>query len=561
MFPMPDVRRFARAARSLLRPVAASLAVLALAAGAAVAEAQEFKDPKLGYSIQPPRKWTKRPVAVSERFIVAKWESEREYEDRDPKSWDGQSHKPTLEVVVIPLSLASQKGGTVEKDAAGNTAVRLAAPFTDLKGWLEKSLPDRESTGFYFSKEEETVVGGVKVMQYEVTMEKVLDTWHRPKRVFAWAWYGPDAIYGAVGDTLIKVEADLKPDILAALKSVKIFPRTGVLPGAERTGEDVVVGGDASQDNSSDADRERRRKDAFGRQLKQLQDARAGWITKESANFTAVSHADPKFTKTVLDHAEALRGWLDKSMGYVGNGYAGKIVIQICKDRAERDSERETGGWWSADGCTVTTFKDTEGYSSWSWQDDLNRGIWDIWLKDKNVELSWKMPQWLDSGLDALVATAISKGSKIEFRPDTWDRVQIAVARRDGKLQGAEPYFTKTREELWKDWEVSRQGEYFVRYLAVGGAQRNPKFKNVLSDYLKNVVFLIDEANQTKKPEAAKEEAPKSEKEEEEMLRRRREDWSQSEKAFLDKLRERTFPGWTPQDWENLTRSYWKDLE
>jgi hypothetical protein len=548
--------------RAVRGTIVAVAAAVALGAGASEARADEWKDAKLGYSINPPRKWTKRPIATSERFIVAKWESEREYEDRDPKSWDGETHRPSLDVVVIPLALATQKGGTVSTDPDGKAKLRLAAPFTDLKGWLEKTLPEKEDTGFYFSKEEEAQVGGTKVMQYEVTMEKVLDTWHRPKRVYAWAWYGSDAIYGAVADTLLKCEGDLKPDILAALKSVKIFPRTGVLPGAEHTGEDVVVTEDPSKDNSTDVDRERRRRDSFGRQLKQLQDARgAGWTTKESANFTAVSHADAKFTKTVLDHAEALRGWLDKNLGYIGNGYAGKIVIQICKDRDERDAERKTGGFWSADGCVVTTYKDTEGFSSWSWQDELNNGIWGIWRDDKNDQL-WKMPDWLSSGLRSLIGTATSKGSKIEFRPSLWDKEALAVQRREGKLQPAQPYFTKTQAELWKDYEVARQGEYFVRFLAVGGAQRNPKFKNVLSDYLKNTVFLIDEANQAKKPEEKKpEDEPKSEKEEEEMLRKQRESWSSNEKAFLDKIYERTFPGWTPADWEKMTQAYWKDLE
>ena len=118
-----------RLARSFARAAVAATAVLALVSGASPGRAEGWKDAKLGYSINAPRKWTKRPVATSGRFIVAKWESEKEYEDRDPKSWDGETHRPSLDVVVIPLSLGAQKGGTVEKDEGGKAKLRLAAPF------------------------------------------------------------------------------------------------------------------------------------------------------------------------------------------------------------------------------------------------------------------------------------------------------------------------------------------------------------------------------------------------------------------------------------------------
>jgi hypothetical protein len=63
----------------------------------------------------------------------------------------------------------------------------------------------------------------------------------RPKKVYGWAFYTTDAIYGLVGESLTVLEDKIKPDILAAFKTFKAFPRTGGLPGGEHTGEDVVV--------------------------------------------------------------------------------------------------------------------------------------------------------------------------------------------------------------------------------------------------------------------------------------------------------------------------------
>ena len=84
---------------------------LALALVAQPARAGKHKDEKLGYSINVPKKWAPMPMSSSgDSWVVAKFISPRQYEWSDAKtnSWDW--HKPYLDVVIIPHSVA-EKGG------------------------------------------------------------------------------------------------------------------------------------------------------------------------------------------------------------------------------------------------------------------------------------------------------------------------------------------------------------------------------------------------------------------------------------------------------------------
>lgn len=539
-------------------------AAAALAVPASPARAEEHKDERLGYSVQFPKKWNKRPVASDERWVVAKFESDREFEASDPKGNFWLRHRPYLDVVVIPLSLEDRKGGTVSKDETGKVKVTLAAPWTDLKEYLEKNLSGSEG-GFFFSQEEEATVNGLKVMQYEVTIEKLVD---QPKKVWGWAWYTEDAIYGIVGESLIRFEDKVKPDLLACMKSFKAFPRKGVLPGAEHTGEDVVV---VDRDEDVDDDTlQRRREEAATRRLIRIKETLASdWTVKESKNFVAVSHSDAKYTKSVLDHAEALRGWLDENLGFVGSGYCGRVIIRVCADRDEYEAFTKTGGW-SPERVEVTTYKDKEGWNEGQ-MTSLNYGIWSIWSRDRNQTLAWSSPAWISGGLSDLIGTAVSKGSKIEFRPSTWDKVQMATMRRDGKLLQAKSFFTMTSDTLWGEWANHQQASVFVRFLVVGGARKSAKFKGLFADYMRALVFEVDEreaasAKARKESEkAAKEKGadagPKSEEEEDRLIRERQQSWRKQEGEFLEKVLARACPGWTAKDWEALNSVYWKEYE
>lgn len=551
-----------RGARGLRAVAIALLGFGTVVASPRDARADAYKDEKLGYSLASPSKWKQMPISTDERWLVAEWQHPREFEDADAKTNSWTRHQPKLDVVVIPNSAAEQKGAEIRKEG-DKVIVKRQAPWKDLKEYMDKTTQSSGVGGYFFSKEEEAKIGAYQVTVYEITVDKFTSTWNNsPRKIYGWAFHADDAVYGLVGDSLVKFEDKVKPDLEAAVRSFRLFPRTGTLPGAEITpGDDgdVIVKKDPSKEHLTDDELKKRRMDAFTQHLAKIKASmQDGWKIKESENFTAVTHCDDKFTKEVLDHAEALRAWLDQTLGYVGNGYAGKIVLRVCADENERSAMWKSMSW-SYDRCEVVTGQDKNG-----WLDnklsDLNSGIYGIWLRDKNRGLAGRLPAWISSGLSACISSAVSKGRKItDFKATTWDNVEMANLRRANKLLDARTFFTMDWDALWKDWENHRQAEFFVRYLLVGGAQRNAKYKNVLAEYVKNLVMLLDEQDGQRSSGGAADE-PKNEEEEAARQRALNDAWKANQQEVLKKLIEKTFAGWDDKQWGSFNMSYWKEL-
>ncbi len=520
------------------------LAIGAFVSAAPSARADAYKDEKLGFSLNAPAKWKVLPIATDERWLVAEFQSPRPYEGGDPKTRQWAYHEPKLDVVIIPNGVGGGKGAE-------------RAPWTNLREYLDKTTQDSGIGGYHFSKEEETKVGDLKVMFYEITVDKLVNA---PRKIYGWAFYSPDAIYGLVGDALVKFEDKIKPDLDAAVRSFRIFPRTGTLAGGAvtpGTSEPAAPDKDAKKEHLTPEDLKRARAETVNRRLARIKETLAdGWKIKESDNFIAVTHCDEKFTREVLDHAEALRAWLDQTLGYVGSGYAGRIILRVCADEDERSAMWKSMKW-SADRCEIVTGQDRRGWSD-NKMSELNSGIYSIWLRDRNPQLSWSLPRWISSGLDSCVSSAVSKGRRItDFKATTWDTVEMNNLRRADKLFPARAFFTMDSEALWKDYENHRQAEAFVRYLLVGGAQRSAKYKNVLADYVKNLAMLIDESQGEKKADVK---APETEEEESALFRERQEAWKKREQEVLKKLLDQTFPGWDEKDWTQFNAAYGKEL-
>lgn len=551
---MDHVRVFGGSVRRAMAVTLTAVAVVAAAPREARADA--YKDDKLGFSLNAPSKWKQSPVSTDERWIVAKFQCPRPYEAVDKQNGWYMSHTPYLDVVVIPLETAAAPGATVEKTEDGGVKIKRAQEYHDLKGYLDATLQKNSDEGFYFDKEEETQTGGMKCVQYVVNIEKNV---RAPKRVFAWAYYTPDAIYGLIGDTLVQFEDKLKPDLLAAFRSFKAFPRTGKLPGAGEDDAVVVKNGDKPAD-LSDADRKARRDKAFTDTLAKIKSGLPeGWSVKESDHFTAVTHSDAKHTARVLEHAEALRAWLDANLGFLGSGYCGRTILRICADQDEHSAFQKTNGW-SSDRIEVITYKDKEGWTDWA-QQQLSRGIYGVWMNDRNEDLRWSLPHWLESGLGNMIETSVSKGRKIEFKPSTWDVVKMAEFRRAGKLLDARSFFTLTSDALWNDYETHYQADAFVRFLLIGSGSKNPKYKNVLADYMKAHLILLDEARaKRKKKDDGASGDPQSEEEESRRIKEQQDSWKLEEVENLRKLQEKTFAGWDQKEWDKFTACYWKEL-
>lgn len=536
--------------KGIARAAAASILAVGILVGAPPgARADSHRDEKLGYSFQAPAKWSSIPVDPG-GFLAARFQSNREYEFNDVKGNSWTRHRPYIEVVVIPFAAKDAAGAVVEKTDSGIKVTR-SAPWKDLKEYMDKVYQERRIGGFHFSGEEAGTVGGLKVRMLEITVDKLVEG---ERRIFGWEFAGDDAYYGLVAEILVQEEKRLKPEILGSFSTFRTFARKGALPGT-RTGEEIEI-----VDPKKEAAREitpeemkKKRQDAVARALDRLKEnLPRGWTVSESPNFIAVSHADAKFTKETLQHAEALRAWLEKELGFAGSGYAGKVILRICEDQKEHEAIQGVRNWsWEAP--EILTFKDRDGWSDWHIE-AVNREIYRIWMRDKNERLLWGLPRWIEFGLGDYVEGARLKGGRIEFKADTWESVEMKNLRRAESLLTVRDFFSLTSEELWKVDSATTQTQFFVQFLLGGAAARSPKLRPVFTDYLKNMIFLLD--SEADGPADADAKAPQNEEEETRQAQARRDAWRRKEREVLDRLMEKTFAGWTDRDWDVFQSAY-----
>jgi hypothetical protein len=124
----------------------ALLGSAALFAGAPGLRADAFRDEKLGWSFTYPVRWNVIPVDAGD-WLVARFESNREYEYYDRGSRDGGYHKPSIEVLVIPYPREAPAAPPAEGDGgaappAPAAGPAKAAPWKDLRDYLETSATD-----------------------------------------------------------------------------------------------------------------------------------------------------------------------------------------------------------------------------------------------------------------------------------------------------------------------------------------------------------------------------------------------------------------------------------
>ena len=110
--------------------------------------------------------------------------------------------------------------------------------------------------------------------------------------------------------------------------------RTQAMPGTTSTGENII---DVEREEEmTPHERKLRRMEAVERYLdKEIANLPKGWTHASGKHFCVISHADKKFTKRILDHAENVRAYLEKTFPGLGDDYVPRGIIRIFKDDAD----------------------------------------------------------------------------------------------------------------------------------------------------------------------------------------------------------------------------------
>jgi len=507
------------------------------------------QDDRLGYKVRYPKGWAETPLNPEERWIVAKFVSDRAYTFTDPSDGSTYDHKPGMTVIAFVTEIVKKRGASVTEEKGGDVFVEFNNPFTDYKDFLKRTYG---GGGWYVSAEEEGELEGVKVTKYEIKVEKLTI----PKRIVTWVFHTDD-VEIAVEFEVFEAHYDkLKADVQGCLKSFRLVPRTkgSLVPTTTGEKQKVVVESKLTPAERADHRRETEQQ-AHGKAIAALP---AGWTSKDMGRFLVLNHTDEKYAKRVVAHAEAVWCWLDQEFAYLGKGeYIRRPILRICKDADEERAFMSGTTWGNA--LEIVTHED-KGSGAMSFEFEwVNRRLVDLWFAHRAPGLMYALPYWIDNGLHQVLGTARSKGSTLEFKVDDWERDGLRETVRAGTLTPIKELVMLGAESFYEQQHRSKEAAAFVRFLLA-----SKKHKEVLERYVRAVNEVVVEqqkADDAKQGENAPEEKePQTEEEEEEQLKQRREAWKQREKELLQKAFDAAFPGWDDKAFKRLDDEYRKSL-
>lgn len=540
--------------RTVLRLVGIVPLLCILCQSALFAQAAHV-DKKNGYQVKPPQGWGEIPLKVEEKWIVGKWQSDKKYEGKEA----GVTHVPLLRVILFEKTKKEANSGEskpIEVKQGDTVEVGLNAPYLDYKDYLKRNFNEG---GFFVSAEEEGKVNDTPVTMLEVKVEK-LAYWGK-KRLMAWVFHADYGDIAIEADSLEDKFDKLKPLFVAAFRSFKVIPRDASLAG----GDDVSNGTKIKITDGKDETPEEMKKRRMEAQEKVFKKAvetlPQGWTNKRTAHYLILNHAKPAYADKVAAHAEAVRDWLDKQFGDVGEGYVQNEIIRICKDSdEERAFRKSSGDAYSSENREAVVSADSDIGKEYEMK-YLGEALLEQYFADKNDMLYKGMAPWLRSGLSQYVGTAVLKGRALAFEPSQHELERMREGRRENKFIPVKDLFSTTLEDMWK----SENGMYvdyecasIVRYLYGPGAKQK-KTAKLIRDYMAHLLDVVLDEEKKAKEESKKASsggAKTEEEEEAEFRKRRSENWSKKQKDLLTTVFDQTFDGWSDADWTALQKAW-----
>ena len=515
-----------------------------------------FENNRLGCKVRAPQDWTQIPPKTDERYLALKFLSNKKYSILDKETGFTSHHQPEMIVLSFIHQVVKDRGVKVTEQDESTTIIEFDSPYKDYKDFLDRTY---SKGGFYFEKEEKGKVNGLEVDQYEIKVEKLADA---PMRIITWVYHTEEVDFAVQFEVLERELKGLRGDIYGCLKSFTSIPRTeGSLVEGTTTGSSILAL--LGDDKLSPEERKDRRLTSERRlHEKAEQGLTEGWTAKKMKRFLVINHTDDKYAKKVVTHAEAIWDWLDENLGFIGPGeYVRNPILRICANRDEERSFRMGTGDWGGMGIEIVTHQD-KGSGAMSYEFEyVNTRTLGIWFQERDRDLYWALPYWVDYGLIQVLGTARSKGRRVEFKADDWEK-DLREARRNGTLSSARDLMRVSMSDL-RDGSAGdttqkrKETGALVRFLMTGPAARSSRTKTVFVDYLKNLKAVIEEQKAAVDKEATGEDkAPETEEEEDQYFLRRRQALKERESKLLEEVFERTFKDWSDKDWAIFDKVY-----
>ena len=559
-------------ARNLTLVAGCLLALGGAAVDAGDAAGAYFTNERWGYKVRVPKGWTQAAMSADEKWIASKHLGKRPLEAKNSQYWTRET--PEMWVIGFPHI---RRGERRAKRVEGATSTELIVnnPYTDYKDFIKRNrgFLTWERGGYYFSKEEETEINGVKVTQYEIAMEKMVNT---KRRVIAWVYHYDDIDFAIQFKILDDHYKGSKRGFAGCLKSFKRAERTKALPGSATTGKKIVE--DEDLDKLSPEERKRALEDQVKRKYQREIDALPkGWKTREFEHYLMLYNCQEKFARRTGAHAEAVRAHLDKLFGAVGDRFVPKAIIRIFSSSAEQNAyHSSTRSMW--DNVQEITVVQGAGWEKdWAFG-RVNSSVFSVWLYYRNKNLTSNMPSWLRSGLYKYMNMLRTKGKRIDFSNEDWDRDRMRLQITKGAYAPLKELIAgaaaKQKQDGAGSWERHQQAESLVYWLMTKG--NRGKYKNLIKNYLFYLTIVVQDVqleyeeklgklkDEEKAAKAASSVDPDSEEEDEDEdafdPSKHQEElialYKEKRKEILEESFKRTFGTWTDKDWKRFTKAW-----
>ncbi len=541
----------------VLRPLIVGFALTAM--GLSTASAQTHENRRWGFSVKAPSSWKQFPVKTGERWIVDKFLCKRAY-----TSEESYAQKPEMRVIVFPHSRTKRKTGNPsddkdqdkadEKDEKKKSDQPRQRVYRNYREYLQKTYQDG---GYFFIKEEPGEHDGTTIEMLEAKVDK--NAHYGKKRIIAWLFHLQDCVVAVDFNCFEAAYKDVKRDCYRSLKSFKLIDRDPELAKEDDSSNRVTA---KAEREMTPEERMRYRRDQAEQAIRRVEDTLPdGWYTMRSAHFFAASNASKKFTKKVIKQAEAIRGWLDENLPYVGEDYVPTAILRVCKTTDDENAYRSGSGdsWDSVISEITVSERSWDPRYEMQWIAGLVAGYW---FQQRAGQLVEFMPPWLRHGVLGHIATGVVRGKRLVFKPVSWQRDALRTGEREGKILETEPIVKMTAAEFYK---AERQAGMTLRtqcaslctYLFSKRAQSKKKTKNIIQRYFDNLNVVANELIEKTEKKKDKFKMAETEEEELELRKKRRETAKKNARFIVDESYKRTFSDWDGDDWKKL-HSSWK---
>jgi hypothetical protein len=282
------------------------------------------------------------------------------------------------------------------------------------------------------------------------------------------------------------------------------------------------------------------------------------WEVIKEKQFLILNHGGDKAAENLVDQGEAVFKWCEKLFPYIGQDeYVIRPVIRICKDIDEESAFR-SGTSWFTPGFEITTHKDTVGIGSWEYR-WLNRRFMGYWLAQKDSELMYALPAWMEFGLSECVSYGKHKGTKFELRPSDWEVMGLRERVKQGLARTPKEMFLATTDDFQEE-NSAYEAAALMRYLIDGKGSKKRLTRDLLQTYYHELLTAMDEIREAESDQWDTDDGPTTEEEEDARFKARQQQWNDREKELAELLFQRVFAEWDDDDWRTFEKDYFKEI-